>query len=129
MFNLVRKLFITYYRYACIMPIYLLKHKTYGSQYFILQIYAALGFVEIMDWSVFPTTTNNYNPNADIFNADTFTAINDCLYRMRSLARFAVFMDLDEILMVQQNSPIKSLNITEFLNGLSEQYPNAGALM
>jgi hypothetical protein len=79
-----------------------------------------------------PQTRNargTFNPNSDIYNADTFTAINDCLIRMRNLARFTVFMDLDEILAVMDSNTVTSLNISEFLSNLAVEHPNAGSFV
>jgi hypothetical protein len=73
-----------------------------------------------------------FNPNAHIYRADIFTAINDCLLRARGRSKFATFMDLDEFLAVNETSnsendiEMSTLSVINLLNELATEYPNAG---
>ncbi|KAK7480098.1 hypothetical protein BaRGS_00028658 [Batillaria attramentaria] len=61
----------------------------------VLTHYFKQGFTEVLTWR---------NPPQPVHNYGQMAAINDCMFRMRKVARMVVFTDLDEVIVPQRHS-------------------------
>ncbi|VDN57299.1 unnamed protein product [Dracunculus medinensis] len=82
--------------------------------------------IERIDWAPLPTydPSASRDPNNRLYRTEAITAINDCVLKARSIAKYVVSSDLDEIIV-----PLKTTSLLTLLDEFTKKHRNIAAMI